>query len=206
MLLKFINNSLQKYFDSDPEVALQLHELENQYLVLTLTDVNKTFLISAIHSSIIVAEYEDDEDDEDMQEITTTIYTNVIALLRLGLGANYQSMLNDHALRIEGDAGLANQLRTIFMSIDIDWEEVASKYVGDPLAYQLGTFVRRAKTYKQRSVENFRLDVSEYLQEESRITPTKIEVERFLNAVDALDADIERLEARTSRLMQACKQ
>jgi ubiquinone biosynthesis protein UbiJ len=48
--------------------------------------------------------------------------------------------------------------------------------------------------------------VSEYLQEESRITPTKIEVERFLNAVDALDADIERLEARTSRLMQACKQ
>jgi len=203
MLLKFINNLLKKYFDHDPEVALQLRELENQYLVLTLTDVNKAFIISAIRSSIIVSEY---KDDEDMQEITTTIYTSVMSLLRLGLGAEYQSMLNSRALRIEGDAELVNRLRSIVTNIDIDWEEVASKYVGDPLAYQLGTFARRAKTYKQRSVENLRLDVSEYLQEESRITPTKIQVERFLNAVDTLDADIGRLEARTSRLMHACRQ
>ena len=125
-------------------------------------------------------------------------------MLRLGLGADYQSMLNSGVLKIEGDVELANQLRAIFMRVDIDWEEVASKCVGDSLAYQLGVFARRAKNYQLRSVENLRLDVSEYLQEESRITPTKVEIEKFLNDVDELDADIERLEAHTRRLVESC--
>ena len=201
MLLKFINNSLKQYFNSDPEVAAQLQDLADQYLLLKLTDVKKQFLITPTDSSIVVTEY---KNGEDKNEITTTIHSNVIALLRLGLGADYQSMLNSGVLKIEGDVELANQLRAIFMRVDIDWEEVASKYVGDSLAYQLGVFARRAKNYQLRSVENLRLDVSEYLQEESRITPTKVEIEKFLNDVDELDADIERLEARTRRLVEAC--
>ena len=201
MLLKFINNSLKQYFNSDPEVAAQLQDLADQYLLLKLTDVKKQFLITPTDSSIVVTEY---KNGKDKNEITTTIHSNVIALLRLGLGADYQSMLNSGVLKIEGDVELANQLRAIFMRVDIDWEEVASKYVGDSLAYQLGVFARRAKNYQLRSVENLRLDVSEYLQEESRITPTKVEIEKFLNDVDELDADIERLEARTRRLVEAC--
>lgn len=203
MLLKFINNSIKKYFDSDPEVADQLHELEGQQLLLKLTELKKEFLITPIDSSIIVTEY---QDNEAIKEITTTIHANVITLLRLALGADYQSMLNDATLKIDGDVELANRLRTIFIKVDIDWEEVASKYVGDSLAYQLGVVARRTKSYKQRSVENFRLDVSEYLQEESRIVPTRVEIERFLNDVDTLDADIDRLEARMRRLVEVCNQ
>lgn len=203
MLFKFINNSIKKYFDCDPEVAAQLHELEGQQLLLKLTDLNKEFLITPIDSSIIVIEY---QDDEAVKEITTTIHASVITLLRLALGADYQSMLNDATLKIDGDVELANHLRTIFIKVDIDWEEVASKYVGDSLAYQLGVVARRTKSYKQRSVENFRLDISEYLQEESRIVPTRVEIERFLNDVDTLDADIERLEARMRRLVEVYSQ
>ena len=201
MLLKLINNSIKKYFDSDPEVAAQLHELEGHQLLLELTDLKKEFLITPIDSSIIVTEY---QNDEAVKEITTTIHANVITFLRLALGADYQSMLNDATLKIDGDVELANRLRTIFTKVDIDWEEVASKYVGDSLAYQLCIVARRTKSYKQRSFENFRLDVSEYLQEESRIVPTRVEIERFLNDVDTLDADIDRLEARLRRLGKAC--
>ena len=61
MLLKFINNSLKKYLDSDPEVASQLCELEDQQLLLQLTDLNKAFLITPIQSSIMVVEYKDNE-------------------------------------------------------------------------------------------------------------------------------------------------
>jgi ubiquinone biosynthesis protein UbiJ len=44
------------------------------------------------------------------------------------------------------------------------------------------------------------LDVSEYLQEESRLLPTRHEVEAYLNAVDALRASADRLEQRVARL------
>ena len=52
MLLEFINNSLTKYLESDPEVASQLHELEGQVLLLNLTDLNQEYLITPTHSSI----------------------------------------------------------------------------------------------------------------------------------------------------------
>jgi ubiquinone biosynthesis protein UbiJ len=111
-------------------------------------------------------------------------------------------MLNHGALKIEGDVELANQLRSIFMQVEIDWEEVASKYVGDAAAHQLGLVANRFKDYGKRSVDNFRMDISEYLQEESRILPTKVEIDRFMNDVDDFDARIQRLEARMQRLTE----
>lgn len=199
MLLKFINKSIHKFFENDPDSALMLHEIEDKTLLLMLTDIKKQYLISPSDSTIIVNEYIIDDGDS---EPDATVYATVLTSLRLALGGDYQSMLENGALRIEGDVELANQLRAILKSIDIDWEEIASKYVGDAAAYQMGVFSRRINNYRQKSVENFRLDVSEYLQEESRIVPTKIEIEQFLNSVDELDADIDRLEMRTKRLLE----
>ena len=207
MLLNFINNALQKYFASDVEIAQQLSAYEGKVLLIKLTDLKKEFIVIPQQSTIVVSTYNQKDDENNTNEVqensTTTIQSNVMTLLRLGLGADYQTMLNDGALKIDGDAQFANQLRNIFMQVDIDWEEVSSKYVGDAVAYQLGNFARRIKGYKKRSVENFRLDVSEYIQEESRLAPTKTEVEHFLNDVDVLHADIERLEARMRRLDEA---
>ncbi len=198
MLLEIINKTIQKYLDHDPDIVASLKQFNDQCVLLELTDVKKEFIVEIDQSTIVVSDYS----TLDEKSIDTTISTNVINLLRLALGADYQSMLKNGSLHMEGDIELASQLRELFKDIDIDWEEIASKYVGDTVAYQLGSVSSRVKKYKQRSVENFRLDVSEYLQEEARFVPTKIELDKFLNDVDKLDADIERLEARTQRLMQ----
>lgn len=203
MLLKLINNALQKYLDSDPEIAVKLNKFEGQRLLVHLTDIEKEFLLTPVNSSVVVSEHVVDEDASEESElnITTTIHSNIISLARMGLGAEYRSMLNSGSLKIEGDVEFANQLRSIFIQVDIDWEEIASKYVGDAVAYQIGLIANKFKNYKKRSIENFRLDVSEYLQEESRILPTKVELDRFMSGVDSLDANVQRLEARIQRLM-----
>jgi len=203
MLLKLINNALQKYLDSDPEIARKLNQLENKRLLVVLTDINKDFIVTPGPSSIAVSERVQTEVEE---EFTTTIHSNIVSLIRIGVGADYQTMLSNGALKIEGDVEFANQLFAIFKEIDVDWEEVASKYVGDSVAYQLGLFVNKFKRYSSRSVDNFRLDVSEYLQEESRIVPTKVETDRFMSDVDNLDATVQRLEARVQRLIDLTSQ
>ena len=178
-----------------------LHKIKDQTLLLKLTDIKKQYLITPSDSTIIVNDFQFDDSDT---EPNATVYATVLTSLRLALGGDYQSMLENGALRIEGDVELANQLRAILKNIDIDWEEIVSKYVGDAAAYQMGVFSRRINNYRQKSIENFRLDVSEYLQEEFRIVPTKIEIEQFLNSVDELDADIDRLEMRAKRLLEKC--
>ncbi|MFK7814936.1 MAG: SCP2 domain-containing protein [Gammaproteobacteria bacterium] len=205
MLLNLINRALKKYLDSDPEISAKLNKYAGQSLLLHLTDIEKQLLVTPVQAGVEVSEYsnEDDALHADAPEITTTIRSNIVSLARIGLGAEYQSMLSSGALKIEGDVEFANQLRSIFMQVDIDWEEIVSKYVGDSVAYQVGLFVNRFKNYKSRSVDNFRLDVSEYLQEESRIVPTKVELDRFMSGVDNLDANVQRLEARIQRLVNA---
>jgi ubiquinone biosynthesis protein UbiJ len=44
------------------------------------------------------------------------------------------------------------------------------------------------------------MDLSEYLQEESRIVPAKPEIEAFMDGVDILRSDVDRLHARVERL------
>jgi ubiquinone biosynthesis protein UbiJ len=217
MLLNLINLALKKYLDSDPEISAKLNKYAGQCLLVHLTDINKELLVVPVlaglevreHASVGVSmqanESDSIEPDTIEQGITTTIHSDMVSLARMGLGAEYQSMLSSGALKIEGDVEFANQLRSIFMQVDIDWEEIASKYVGDAVAYQVGLIVSRFKNYKSRSVGNFRLDVSEYLQEESRIVPTKVELNRFMSGVDDLDANVQRLEARIQRLMNATK-
>lgn len=199
MLLTFINRLSRWYFNSDPEVAGQLGELENQRILLSLIDLKKKFLITVENTSVIIAEY---PHDEEAQEIAATVHIGMATLLRLALGEDYMPMLKSGILKIEGNIETIDRLRAIFTQVEVDWEEIVSEYLGDSLAYQSGVFARRAKNYLRRSGENFRLDVSEYLQEESRTVPTRTETDRFLHDVDALDADIERLEARVSRLGQ----
>ena len=222
MLLNLINLALKKYLDSDPEISAKLNKYAGQRLLVHLTDINKELLVVPVlaglevreHASVGVSMQANESDsiepgnvepDIIEQGITTTIHSDMVSLARMGLGAEYQSMLSSGALKIEGDVEFANQLRSIFMQVDIDWEEIASKYVGDAVAYQVGLIVSRFKNYKSRSVGNFRLDVSEYLQEESRIVPTKVELNRFMSGVDDLDANVQRLEARIQRLMNATK-
>jgi len=207
MLLNLINSALKKYLDNDPEISAKLNQFVGQRLLVHLTDVNKEVLVIPVQAGLEVHEHLVDEEAMDINEfeVTTTIHSNIISLARMGLGAEYQSMLTSGALKIEGDVEFANQLRSIFMQVDIDWEEIASKYVGDSVAYQVGLYVKRFKNYKSRSVDNFRLDVSEYLQEESRIVPTKGELDRFMNSVDDFDAHVQRLEARVQRLVNAAE-
>lgn len=199
MLLILINNALKKYFDQDAEIAARLQQLENQPLLLKLTDLRKQLLITTSGASISVSEY---PVDAVAPPITTTIHANIITLLRIASGADYQSVLHSGDLRIEGAVEPANRLYTIFTQVDIDWEEIASTYMGDALAHQLGNLARGAQSYRRRSIKNLRADLSEYLQEESRMLPAKTEIERFLHNVDVLDADIERLEARVRRLVK----
>ena len=200
MLLDVINKAMNKYFAADPEIATQLNQFNDQALLLKLTDIKQDFLITPKDSTLVVEEVTEQIEAEN---ITTTIQSNIVSLLRLSLGANFQSLLQTDSIKIEGDTEFANELQNIVKEVEIDWEEIASKYVGDPIAYQLGIFAKRFHKYRKRSTENFRLDVSEYLQEESRIVPTRVEINKFVNDVDNLGADVERLEVRIERVLQA---
>ena len=68
---------------------------------------------------------------------------------------------------------------------------------------RIGSWLRKTRQYRRRSLENFMSDVSEFLQEESRILPARAEMERYLEDTEELDASIAGLEDRIRRLTEA---
>ncbi len=199
MLIRLINFLVRKYLDCDPEAAQRLSALEDKNLLLRLTDMEKEFLVALRQDGITITEHSDDGP----VEVAARVEADVLVLLRVARSKQCQSMLDDGTLLVQGDSGLVRQIGSVFAAVEIDWEEVAAAYMGDLVAYQVGVWLRRVKEYRHRSFENFRMDVSEYLQEESRVVPTRVEMERFLNDADELEAGIGDLEARVRRLTES---
>ena len=52
----------------------------------------------------------------------------------------------------------------------------------------------------RKAADSFSQNVAEYLQEEGRDVPTRVELEEFLESVDHLREATDRLEARLTRL------
>lgn len=109
-------------------------------------------------------------------------------------------MLRGGSVRMAGDPLVARDFQALLGLVRPDWEEELSRLVGDVAAHQLGNLVRGLSRWSARSADTLAKDLGEYLQEEQRSLPTRYEVEEFLDGVDRLNDDLERLEARIARL------
>jgi len=103
-------------------------------------------------------------------------------------------------VRVSGDIQLASQLQAILHDLDIDWEEGLSRVIGDTAAHEAGNLWRGGTGYMGNLLHTLGLDLEEYLKEELRLLPQRFEVDEFVQAVDTLRDDADRLEARLRRL------
>lgn len=115
----------------------------------------------------------------------------------LGLVAKSpESQVRSGVVRIEGDAEAAQGFQNLLKAARPDLEEELSRLVGDVAAHQIGSLARGVFKAGQRAVTTFGQNLGEYLQEESRDVPTRLEVNEFTSDVDRLRDAVERAEAR----------
>ena len=126
------------------------------------------------------------------------------SMLSLGrlLREDPQLPLRDGSVRMTGATEVAEQFRDLLRFATPDLEEELSRLVGDPLARQVGNAARAFTAWSEAAGRTMARSMSEYLQEESRILPSRIEVREFAQKVDELVNDVARAEARLQRLCQ----
>jgi len=125
---------------------------------------------------------------------------NPPAFLKLLTGESAPGLAGSGQMQITGDLELGQQFQKILKKIDIDWEEHFSKIVGDVLAHKAGYAVRQFRGWARHVVTTIREDFSEVMTEELQITPTPASVRQFVDKVDHLRADVDRLEKRFGKL------
>ena len=135
----------------------------------------------------------------DVHPAAATLSGSPIAMLRL-LGGDPQALIRDGDVRMTGDTDVANQFRDLLHMARPDLEEELSKLVGDPVAHQLGNLARGFADWGARAADSVSRSVGEYLTEERRTLPTRVEADEFNRDVDRLANDVARAEARLASL------
>jgi ubiquinone biosynthesis protein UbiJ len=131
-----------------------------------------------------------------------TLSGTPLGLLRMATTSVNSSLLFTGDVQIRGDIELGRQIKTLIQELDLDWEELISHYIGDILAHQIGNGMRGFKTWSRQAIKVLSQDLAEYLREEAQLLPDHSEIAAFLDRVDHLRADLNRLEARIQRLHQ----
>jgi len=108
-------------------------------------------------------------------------------------------------VEFSGDVAVVQALRHLIANLEIDWEEQLSKLTGDIAAHQIGNEVRRFDRWARQGVDTLTRNVGEYLTEEVRLLPSEAELSAFLDEVDRLRENADRLEARVSRMERSLR-
>jgi ubiquinone biosynthesis protein UbiJ len=88
----------------------------------------------------------------------------------------------------------------LFAKLDINLEQQLARFTGELVAHNLSQLFRAGKEWSKESTETFRLNAAEFLQEETRDLPAKVEMDIFCQYVDELRTDFDRLQSRLARL------
>ncbi len=189
-----LEDAINRLLRLDPQMLARLGEFDGKCIGLRLAgeDRDLEFFLFPSAAGFRVRATHDVVPD-------VTIRGDVPVFTRLVFGGSPTTRAGE--LQISGDIELGQDFQRILRALDIDWEEHATHIVGDVAAHQLGRIARGLRAWARQSGEYLRQDVREYLQEESRLLARRETVDHFLEAVDTLRADTDRLEQRLTRLM-----
>ena len=184
---------LNQVLKLDPETLERLGQLQGKVIAIELRGLSITlYMIPEQQGLNVFADYEGEPD--------TVLRGTPIAMLRMGAAQHAGDVLFAGDVEISGDVELGQQFRDILDGLDIDWEEHLSRITGDAVAHKVGNLVRGALDWGKKTADTLAQDSAEYLQEESRDLPNRYEVEEFLAQIDQLRSDVDRAEARITRL------
>ena len=102
--------------------------------------------------------------------------------------------------RLSGDAQTAEAFAELLRHARPDIEEELAKCVGDIPAHEVAGVARRTDAWARRAGTALAMNTTEFLQEEARQLPSRVEVDAFGRGVERLRDDVERAAQRLERL------
>jgi ubiquinone biosynthesis accessory factor UbiJ len=197
-LLAVVEQTLNRYIGLDPEGAAAFDALAGRLIAIELKGFGtRVTVIPGVRSLQLFGGYDAEPD--------CLIRGTPLGLARMGMAERKERQLVSGEVEITGDTAVAQAFSAAMAGLDVDWEEQLARVIGDPFAHQVGSQVRAAERWGQRTSASLTANLTEYLQEERRLVPTRYEADAFLSQVDTLRDDVERMAARVERLLQHAK-
>ncbi|NOQ65352.1 MAG: sterol-binding protein [Methyloprofundus sp.] len=195
LLISAFETALNKYLSLDEDVALFLQPLAGKIIAVTILPFNETLYLCPTTQGMQIMDVCADAAD-------TTLTGTLAALGLMGISSTPARSFFSGEVTITGDLSVGHEFQKLFEKLDIELEEQVSHLTGDVIAHKLGSFLRLAGQWGKENVDSLQLNVSEFLQDETKDLPPAAEINQQADAVDQLKEDFDRLAARVKRLQK----
>ncbi len=194
MVTELIEAVINRIVRLDPEAVPKLSALAGKVICVEISGTDRRWCLEVTERGLSLAA-EDAHAD-------VTLEGSALAFGRLLFGDRLAAV-RDQTLRIQGDVETGQAFQRIFKEFEVDMEDQLAAYVGDVAAYRLNTGARQLRDWSAQVRTNVAHTVAETLQEEHGVLAPTSRVRRFVDEVDNLRSEVERLEQRIARLKAA---
>ena len=138
-------------------------------------------------------------------DVDVSLHADATTLYRVTEGANLTELIKQDKLSLEGDLNLLQSFSHYLRSIEFDFAEPLSRYLGDGPTHKLLSTGLQAKTLAFEVLRKTRSHLGQLAIEEYRLAPHRIELIHFRDQMDDLVADTRAIEQRIAQLRDQIK-
>ena len=194
MLTGIVENLLNRNLGASPRARELCAQLRERRLAITMSGTPLRIAVESTGDSLRIWRHGGGEFHAEVEGTPM----NLVALA----GPEPEALLQRGAVTIRGDVELAQRSRELALLLRPDFEEELSRLVGDAPAHQLMRFASGALAFGRRAFSTTAQNLAEYAAHERGDLVPRAEAEVFLEGVDRLREDVDRLEARLALLEQ----
>lgn len=193
LVIAALESAINHYIALDDNVSSILAPLAGKVVAITITPFNETIYLCPTADSIQCLDYLP-------QPADTHLTGSLVAFGLMGLSGKPMNAFFSGEVTMEGDTHTGRKFQELFDKLDINLEAKLARYTGETVAYNLAEFFRAGKNWSKESLDTFKLNSTEFLQEETRDLPATPEADIFYAEVDELRTNLDRLQSRIERL------
>jgi len=198
-LLDFLSSTGNALLRLDPETLDKLGPFRGKVFCIELTEPKFNLYLFPSEEGF---EIKGDNDLAEPTQADVTLTGSLWSFAQMAKDGHDSDVFHTGRIQMNGDAELGQAFQSVLTQIDIDWEEILSKVIGDMAARQTSVVFGNLRDWFNTSSQTARQNAGEVLQEEVRLSPAPIEFEDFSAEVEELRSAVARLEARIKRLRQ----
>jgi len=195
MLLNLLELVSNKTLEHDPNTQMRLAKLEGKSMTLTIKPIDQSISVIPHPQGL---EFSNDI----TEQVDVTLSATIGAMIKITKDGMEDADLQPGELEIVGDPIVGQRFAQVIAGLDVDWNSLLAEHIGDGPAQIVTTAADQAKHFAQNSQSQLKGIVSLFLKEDLEVVVDKQEVEQFLDDVDTLRADADRLMTRIKRLNQ----
>ncbi len=188
--------ALNRYLGLERSALAECAALDGKALALSISDLGWTFVIEPHAGGVRVA-----GDLERVPDVRVTAPSLRLARLAFHTASGAPGLPS--GLDVEGDTELLTRFNALLARVGFEPEELAAKFLGDAAAHRVVGTLKNLFGWGRSAAQRLSLDTAEYLTEETEDLARGADIGDWMDAVDTLREDTDRLEARLARLERA---